>query len=81
MNPRKYSSEHGVDLKTFREEILPAGRPVVLKGLVRTGRRCAPDANHRGTRAIPSAASIAANKSNIIEGPPAITAAFSIATT
>ena len=26
---------HGVDLKTFREEILPAGRPVVFKDLVK----------------------------------------------
>ena len=25
---------HGIDLKTFREEILPAAKPVVLKGLV-----------------------------------------------
>ena len=25
---------HGIDLKTFREEIIPASRPVVLKGLV-----------------------------------------------
>ncbi len=26
---------HGVDLKTFRDDILPAGKPVVLKGLVK----------------------------------------------
>src|SRR6187402_2528086 len=25
---------HGVDLKAFREEIMPAGEPVVLRGLV-----------------------------------------------
>src|SRR5690349_4300496 len=31
----------GVDLKVFREEIMPAGEPVILRGLVTMGARCA----------------------------------------
>ena len=35
LNAHRYSVRHGVDLKAFREEILPAGQPVVLKDLVK----------------------------------------------
>lgn len=35
MSGAQILSRHGVDLKAFREEILPAGEPVVLKDLVK----------------------------------------------
>jgi len=35
MSGEQIVSRHGVDLKAFREEILPAGVPVVLKDLVK----------------------------------------------
>ena len=67
---------HGVDLKTFREEILPASEPVVLKGLVkdwpavRAGRQSA-QALGDYLRAFDQGKQVA-----ILEGPPSIRGHF-----
>ena len=67
---------HGVDLKTFRDEILPANQPVVLKGLVqdwpavRAGRQSA-RALGDYLRAFDQGKQVA-----ILEGPPSIRGHF-----
>src|SRR4051812_41477529 len=66
----------GVDLKTFREEILPAARPVVLEGLVKHWPAVRAGVDSAGTLATYLRAFDRGKQVAVLEGPPAIRGHF-----